>query len=90
MNQSDYDIRKQFLEDLKQLAKSEHEELFRIIKTNNIEYSENSNGIFFDLVALPNDVFEKCLELMALCKKQQHDEKARTLEMDSLREETSK
>ena len=38
--------KKQFLEDLKGLEKSSYEEIFRIIKDSEVEYTENSNGIF--------------------------------------------
>ena len=43
---AEYDLKKKFLEDIKGLEKGILEEMFRVIKTNNIEYSENSNGIF--------------------------------------------
>jgi hypothetical protein len=61
---ADYDNRKRFVENLKTLSKSEHEEIFRILKMNCIEHSENSNGIFFDVLQIENDVFsqmEKCI-----------------------------
>ena len=53
----DYDDRKKCLEDLKMLVKSEHEQIFSILKKHKVEYSENSNGIFFDLTKLPDSAF---------------------------------
>jgi hypothetical protein len=59
--QYDYEQRKQILDDIKNqgLTKEEYEELFRIIKRDNVEYSENSNGIVFDLSLVPDMVIEK-------------------------------
>ena len=64
----DYDIRKQLLEDLKILNKMEQEEIFRIIKTSESIYTENSNGIFFDISKLSNDVFEQLVTFINFCK----------------------
>lgn len=86
--QAEYDERKNFLEDLKLLNKDEYTELFRILKKNNVEFSENSNGVFFDLVNVPNTIFIQFLEFMNLCKDQKNSETKRTAEMESLREET--
>ena len=41
--------KKLFLEELKTLTTDQYYEIFRIIKRNDVEYSENSNGVFFDL-----------------------------------------
>ena len=49
LSAEEYDKRKLFLEDLKTLSKEEHKELFRILKQAKTEYTENSNGIFFDV-----------------------------------------
>ena len=57
-----------FLEDLKILNKVEQEELFRILKTTNSIYSENSNGIFFDISKLNDEVFNKMLKFLNFCK----------------------
>ena len=64
----DYDIRKQLLEDLKILNKMEKEEIFRIIKSTGSMYTENSNGIFFDISKLNNNVFEQLLVFINFCK----------------------
>lgn len=63
-----YDSRKQLLEDLKVLNKSEQEEVFRILKLNDGIYSENSNGIFFDVTKLSDSLFEKLLQFVEFCK----------------------
>ena len=64
----DYDIRKQLLEDLKILNKQEQEEIFRIIKLSNSIFSENSNGIFFDISKLNNTALEQILIFIKFCK----------------------
>jgi hypothetical protein len=88
LDKADYERRKHFLEDMKILSKDEYEEIFRILKRHNIEYSENSNGIFFDLALLSSDVFEKLSTFMDFCKTQRKIEEVRLHEMDVLREET--
>jgi hypothetical protein len=90
ISQSEYDQRKLFLEDLKTLTKDEYEEIFRILRRNHVEYSENSNGVFFDLVSINNTTFESLQNFMQLSKTQRTNEKLRTTEMNILREETTK
>ncbi len=89
-SKSDYEQRKQYLEDLKRLSKDEYIEVFRIIKQHNVEYSENSNGIFFDLNTLDTTVFEDLSKFMKLCKTQRTNEAARANEMNALRKESAK
>jgi hypothetical protein len=88
MNKLEYETRKQFLEDLKILSKEEYQEIFRIIKKYNIEYSENSNGVFFDLTTISNDIFEKLSSFIEFCKVQRKSEEMRVHEMDTLRQES--
>jgi hypothetical protein len=80
----EYEKRKQVLDDIKNqgLTKEEHEELFRIIKRNNIEYSENSNGIFFDLNSVPDTVIEKIMTFLQFCKEQRKSEEVRTHDLE--------
>ena len=69
----DYEIRKQFLEDIKNLNKVEKEELYLILKKTKSFYTENSNGIFFDISKISSDTFELMLKFMKFCKKNQTD-----------------
>jgi hypothetical protein len=80
----EYEKRKQVLNDIKNqgLTKEEYEELFRIVKRNNIEYSENSNGIFFDLNAVPDTVIEKIIGFLQFCKEQRKSEEVRTHDLE--------
>jgi len=88
ISQSEYDQRKSFLEDIKNLTKDECKEMYRILKKNNVSLSENSNGIFFDLVALSVEIFGEIKGFMELSKNQHNDESARVKEMESFRVET--
>ena len=47
-------MRTYIFEHIKSLVPSEYEEIFRIIRKKKESYSENSNGIFFDLYPVKN------------------------------------
>lgn len=81
MAADDYDRRKKFIEDLKKLVKSEQEEIFRILKRSKGEWSENSNGIFFDVMKIPMDAFEKMIQFMEFCMKNRENFNQREKEM---------
>ncbi len=85
-----YEKRKQFLEEVKQLDKEEYQEIFRIIKKNEVEFSENSNGIFFDLNQITDEIFHKLENFMDYCKTQRFEEKKRTEELKIIRTEQLK
>ncbi len=82
-----YDERKQFLEQLSLLSRSELEEIFRIIRRCNDIYSENTNGIFFDVSALKKDTFTKLHEFMEYCLQNRNEQDKRTNEMNAIRDE---
>lgn len=88
ISQSDYDERKSFLDDLKLLTKDEYGEMYRIVKRNQVELSENSNGIFFDMLSISAEIFSEIKVFMELCKSQHNDESARVKTMENLRVET--
>lgn len=77
LSSKEYDARKYFLEELKTLTKGEQEEIYRILYRARAEYSENSNGIFFDVCKLPADVFEQIQKFMEFCRKNRMDFAAR-------------
>ncbi len=88
LNKEEYEQRKNFLDELKRLSKDQYEEIFRIIKRNDIEYSENSNGIFFDISLLSHDVFRQLEQFIELSKVQSKSEENRASELNVLRSET--
>lgn len=69
LSTAEYDERKGMLEEIKKLVKSEQESLFCILKAEKVEFSENSNGIFFDLTKLSPSAFRACKEYIDFCRK---------------------
>jgi hypothetical protein len=82
-----YEERKIFLEQLTILSRSELEEIFRIIRRSNDIFSENTNGIFFDVIALKIDTFQKLQEFMSYCLQNRSEQDDRTKEMNAIRSE---
>lgn len=64
----DYERRKELSKDISALSRPELEELYRILRREGGEFSENSNGIFFDVSALPVHVFEALWKFINFCK----------------------
>jgi hypothetical protein len=69
----EYDERKKMLDDIRTLSKTELEEIYRLLKNSKAEFSENSNGVFFDLCKLPAEVFEEIKKFMDFCHKTRDD-----------------
>lgn len=77
LTSEEYEQRRKFTEEIKTLAKSELEELYRILKRSKAEFSENSNGVFFDACKLPANVFQAMTKFMEFCHKNRDDFAAR-------------
>jgi len=69
----DYEQRKEFCKEMSTLSKPELEELYRILRREGGSYSENSNGIFFDVASLPAPVFEALWKFLQFCKSNAKD-----------------
>ena len=67
LTNEEYEQRKKFLEDLKLLSKTEHAHIFELLKTDVSDYSENSNGIFFDISKISHETFLKLQTYMNFC-----------------------
>jgi len=80
----DYDLKKKFLENIKGLDKSIYEGMFRVLKINNVEYTENSNGIFFDIVPLNTDIFNQLQECIVRNQQQKILENERNAIVESM------
>jgi hypothetical protein len=63
-----YDRCKEFCKDIAILSRPELEELYRILRREGGEFSENSNGIFFDVTSLPAQIFEALWKFIEFCK----------------------
>lgn len=83
----EYEKRKVLFENLKMLVTSEYEEIFRILKRNNESYTENSNGIFFDVMTIKNETFTDMEKFMDFCLKTRQSEQVRQKELDEARGE---
>lgn len=59
---AEYERRKLFLEGLKTLTKAEHIEIVRILQKHEANFSENQNGVFFNVGLLSQEIFD-ALEL---------------------------
>lgn len=57
------------------------------MKRHNDVYSENTNGIFFDIAALRNDTFNSLREFMTFAIKNRSEQDERTVEMNAIRDE---
>ena len=64
----DYEQRKEFCKEIETLSRSELEELYRILRREGGDVSENSNGIFFDVTGLPAHTFEALWKFLQFCK----------------------
>jgi hypothetical protein len=65
----EYERRKQFCEVIKGLSRPEYIEVARILRKNNVSFSENRNGMYFDLSKLPQDVFEELVQFHSFLNK---------------------
>lgn len=73
LTNDEYEKRKRFCKEMEILSRSELEELYRILRRENGEFSENSNGIFFDVGSLPASVFEALCKFVEFCKSNAKD-----------------
>jgi hypothetical protein len=73
----EYDVRRKFLEDLKSLSRTEYAKIFEILKQSKEEFSENSNGIFFDVAKLSSETFEALQAYMEFCRTVQREQAER-------------
>ena len=68
MDPVEYENRKAFCDEMKGMSRSEHIEIARILRKYEIKTSENRSGMFFDLVKLPQEVFDALLTFREFVK----------------------
>lgn len=85
LTNEEYEDRKRMLNDLKTLVKSEQEQIFLILKRYKLDFSENSNGVFFDLSRVPNEAFEAMKKFLEFCQTNRSDFEARDKQMETSR-----
>ena len=59
--------RKKLSEKIELLGSIEHGEIFRKLKMRNLGYTQNSNGIFFDITEVPGDVIDDLVSFVDHC-----------------------
>jgi hypothetical protein len=87
LSQEEYDQRRKLWEGIKSLIKSEQEELYRILKRNEVEITENTNGIFFDVGKLSQTIIMQIEKFLQFCSQNRINFEERDKEMESLRQE---
>ena len=85
LSNEEYEERKRILNDLKKLVKPEQEQVFLILKRYKVDYSENSNGVFFDLNRVAKEPFEEVQKFLTFCQTNRKDFEARDREMETSR-----
>ena len=69
MEATEYSRREKFLNALRQLGEPEFLEILRLLQKKNIHYSENANGVFFDVVALDQETFNELEQFIEFVRK---------------------
>ena len=82
---TNYEERKKVFDLIKMLVKSEQEEIFRILRKVKENYTENSNGIFFDLSAISEDCFQQIKEYLNFCLRTRQEDAERLKELETIR-----
>jgi hypothetical protein len=57
---------------IEKMTAQQHIELFRIIKTNNVDFNENKNGIFVNLSSIDYNIIKQLQEYVEYVEKQQY------------------
>ncbi|NBR60070.1 MAG: hypothetical protein EBT86_00200 [Actinobacteria bacterium] len=73
-----YPLRRQLFDNLTLLVKSEQLEILKILKKNDEKYTENSNGIFFDVLLISDKSYEEMNSFMEFCLKTRKEDNIRT------------
>ncbi len=59
--------RKVLAEKIKQLGQTEHDELLRILKSHNVPFTQNSNGVFINISAVADAAIAQLDEFVKFC-----------------------
>jgi len=80
-----YEERKKIFDTIPALVQPEQEEIFRIIRKLKVSYSENSNGIFFDLSSISEDAFQQIKEYIQFCLTTRNEHETRLKALETIR-----
>ena len=87
LSPDEYERRREFLEGLKGLTKAEYIEIVRILQKHEVSYSENANGIFFNVGMLEQAAFDALVKFLAFTQSNRRDLEERELIMNNLASE---
>ena len=82
--QDEYERRKRFLDGIRSLTKAEHIEIIRILKKYEAEYSENTNGVFFNVCTLEQPVFDALELFLSFTQKNRQNLEDREMYLSTL------
>jgi hypothetical protein len=88
--EEEYKIKKNLINDIKNLSKNEHIQIFHIIKNANVKYTENNNGIFINLNNIKDDLLYKLIDFIKYTKFNNNELEKIDKIQDKLREENIK
>lgn len=63
--------RKLLANQISKLTTTEHEEIFKVLQRHNLHYSQNKNGIFFNISSLDDDIVDEISGIVSYCMSQQ-------------------
>lgn len=66
-------FKKALFEKISSLSSTEHEEILKIIKSKDINYSQNKNGVFFNLSVLDDGTIEYISDFVEFCLSNKKD-----------------
>ena len=79
-----------FVEDLKTLTQEQHLEILRLLKLHHVAYTENSNGIFFPMSAIKDDLFAELTQYVNFCSENRQQLEKRDKEMKAMHVDTDR
>ena len=89
MDMTEYTSRERFLESLKTLGEPEYLEILRLLQKKNVHYSENANGVFFDVAALDQEIFDSLEQFIEFVKKNRAELSQRDVLINSFKQSSS-
>lgn len=66
-------FKKLVIDKISKLGSTEHEEIFKILDRNNIPYTKNSNGVFFNLNTVSEEVINEINTFVSYCQQNQEE-----------------
>jgi len=84
LSPEEYERRREFLDGLKGLTKAEYIEIVRILQKHDVPFSENANGIFFNVGMLEQTAFDALVKFLQFTQSNRRDLEERELLIKNL------